>query len=49
MKNGILDTVNHHLYVCSAESKAFERHLLSRNYLRKNEWARKKYQFTSLR
>ncbi len=43
-KHGILDAIPHHLYVCSANSKALERHLLSRNYLRKNEWARKKYQ-----
>ena len=27
-----------------ANSKALERHILSRNYLRKNEWARLKYQ-----
>ena len=44
MINKILDTVKHHLYVCSIESKALERHILSRNFLRKNEWARKKYQ-----
>ena len=43
-KHGILDAIPHHLYVCPANSKALERHLLSRNYLRKNEWARKKYQ-----
>lgn len=43
-KHGILDAIPHHLYVCSTNSKALERHLLSRNYLRKNEWARKKYQ-----
>ena len=40
----ILDTVNHHLYVCSIESKALERHILSRNFLRKNDWARLEYQ-----
>lgn len=40
----ILDTMPHHLYVCPAHSKALERHLLSRNYLRKHEWARIKYQ-----
>lgn len=40
----ILDTIPHHLYVCPAHSKALERHLLSRNYLRKHEWARIKYQ-----
>ncbi|HPN68855.1 MAG TPA: GrpB family protein, partial [Saprospiraceae bacterium] len=40
----ILDQITHHLYVCPADSKALERHLLSRNYLRNNEWARLKYQ-----
>ena len=43
-KHGILDTIPHHLYVCPANSKALERHLLSRNYLRKHDWARAKYQ-----
>jgi GrpB-like predicted nucleotidyltransferase (UPF0157 family) len=40
----ILDTTKHHLYVCPVESKALERHLLSRDFLRKNEWARIQYQ-----
>jgi len=42
--NEILDQINHHLYVCPADSKALERHILSRNFLRKNDWARLKYQ-----
>jgi len=42
--NEILDSIKHHLYVCPAGSKALERHLLSRNFLRKNEWARLKYE-----
>lgn len=42
--NKVLDSITHHLYVCSIASKALERHILSRNYLRKNEWARVKYQ-----
>ena len=42
--NKILDTIKHHLYVCPVESLALERHILSRNFLRKNEWARLKYQ-----
>lgn len=42
--NKILDSIKHHLYVCPVESEALERHILSRNYLRKNEWARTKYQ-----
>jgi GrpB-like predicted nucleotidyltransferase (UPF0157 family) len=40
----ILDTVKHHLYACPINSKALERHILSRNFLRKNDWARIKYQ-----
>jgi GrpB-like predicted nucleotidyltransferase (UPF0157 family) len=40
----ILDTVKHHLYVCPINSKALERHIFSRNFLRKNDWARLKYQ-----
>jgi GrpB-like predicted nucleotidyltransferase (UPF0157 family) len=42
--NKILDSIKHHLYVCPIESKALERHILSRNYLKKNDWARVKYQ-----
>ncbi len=42
--NKILDSVKHHLYVCPIESKALERHILSRDFLRKNDWARLKYQ-----
>lgn len=40
----ILDKIKHHLYVCPIESKALERHLLFRDFLRKNDWARLKYQ-----
>jgi GrpB-like predicted nucleotidyltransferase (UPF0157 family) len=40
----VRDNIKHHLYVCSQNSKALQRHILSRNYLRKNEWARIKYQ-----
>ena len=42
--NGILDTIIHHLYVCSKNSEAVERHILMRNFLRNNDWARLKYQ-----
>ncbi|MDI9312607.1 MAG: GrpB family protein, partial [Limnohabitans sp.] len=42
--NGKLDSIKHHLYVCPVNSKALERHILSRNFLRKNDWARLKYQ-----
>ena len=44
LTNEILDTIKHHLYVCPIDSVALERHILSRNFLRKNEWARIKYQ-----
>ncbi len=40
----ILDTIIHHLYVCPVDSLALERHILSRDFLRKNDWARLKYQ-----
>lgn len=40
----ILDSVKHHLYVCPIDSKALERHLLSRDFLRKNDGARLAYQ-----
>ncbi len=42
--NDVLDTIQHHLYVCSAESPALKRHLVTRDYLRNNEWARAEYQ-----
>jgi GrpB-like predicted nucleotidyltransferase (UPF0157 family) len=42
--NEILDNIKHHLYVCPSDSKALERHILSRNFLRNNDWARLKYQ-----
>ncbi len=44
LSNEILDTIKHHLYVCPIDSKALQRHILFRNFLRKNEWARIKYQ-----
>lgn len=44
LSDSVLDIVQHHLYVCPAYSKALERHVLSRNFLQKNEWAREKYQ-----
>lgn len=42
--NGILDSIPHHLYVCPKNSEALERYILLRNFLRKNDWARIKYQ-----
>lgn len=43
-KHEILDSIRHHLYVCSDESPAFKRHLITRDYLRNNEWAKAEYQ-----
>ncbi|MFM2361038.1 MAG: hypothetical protein RLY16_3031 [Bacteroidota bacterium] len=40
----ILDTIRHHLYVCIVDCPALERHLLTRDFLRKHEWARLEYQ-----
>jgi GrpB-like predicted nucleotidyltransferase (UPF0157 family) len=40
----VLDKISHHLYVCPIGSKALERHLLSRDFLRKNDWTRLEYQ-----
>lgn len=44
LKHEVLDKIKHHLYVCPIKSKALERHILSRNFLRNNDWARLKYQ-----
>lgn len=44
LRSGTLDIIKHHLYVCPTNSKALERHVLSRDFLRKNDWARLKYQ-----
>lgn len=40
----ILDTIQHHLYVGPLHSASLERHLLTRDFMRKNEWARLQYQ-----
>ncbi|RYF13462.1 MAG: GrpB family protein [Flavobacteriales bacterium] len=42
--NIILDNVAHHLYVCKYDCNELHRHLLFRDYLRKNEDARMYYQ-----
>jgi len=44
LTNELLDRITHHLYVCQVESRALERHILFRNFLRNNDWARLKYQ-----
>jgi GrpB-like predicted nucleotidyltransferase (UPF0157 family) len=38
-----LDTITHHLYVCRADNKELARHLLFRDYLRRNDHARDFY------
>lgn len=40
----ILDKIPHHLYVCKIGSEPLLRHILSRDFLRKHEWARITYQ-----
>jgi GrpB-like predicted nucleotidyltransferase (UPF0157 family) len=40
----ILDKISHHLYVCKNDCEELHRHILSRDYLRKNEIAREFYQ-----
>lgn len=42
--NQVLDSISHHLYVCPNDSEPLERHILMRNFLRNNDWARIKYQ-----
>jgi GrpB-like predicted nucleotidyltransferase (UPF0157 family) len=42
--NEFLDSIAYHLYVCPITSKALEDHLLFRDYLRRNDWARFAYQ-----
>lgn len=44
LAHGILDTIVHHLYVCPIHSEALARHILLRDFLRKNDWARIEYQ-----
>jgi GrpB-like predicted nucleotidyltransferase (UPF0157 family) len=40
----ILDKIPHHLYACKSDCEELHRHILSRDYLRKNEIAREFYQ-----
>lgn len=42
-ENGILDNITHHLYVCKHDSVELQRHLLFRDYLRKDELTRNYY------
>ena len=41
--NEILDTIDHHLYVCSVDNEEYKRHILFRDYLRSHDEARDRY------
>ena len=41
--NEILDTIEHHLYVCSVDNTEFNRHILFRDYLRSHLETRDRY------
>ena len=41
--NEILDTIDHHLYVCSVDNEEYKRHILARDYLRNHTEARDRY------
>lgn len=43
-KHPILDQLKHHLYVCPSDGNELKRHLLFRDFLRKNETVRKEYE-----
>ena len=40
----ILDAITHHLYACPSDSEELQRHLLFRDYLKKNEMVRMEYE-----
>lgn len=42
--HSILDTISHHLYVCSINSKELQKHLTFRNHLKNNDADRNAYQ-----
>ena len=44
VKDKILDTIRHHLYVCPSQSEEVRRHLLFRDFLIENERERQRYQ-----
>ena len=44
IQNKFLDSTKHHLYVCPSNSKALKRHILFRNVLRNNNFAKLEYQ-----
>lgn len=44
----ILDSISHHLYVCSSDSEELKNHLLFRDHLKSNENARNQYKTIKL-
>lgn len=40
----VLDDIEHHLYVSHQDAVEFKRHILFRDFLRKNKWARVEYE-----
>lgn len=42
-KHKVLDHISHHLYVCSENSEELQKHILFRDYLRKNPRSREQY------
>jgi len=45
----ILDTIKHHLYVCSEDNDELNRHIVFRDFLLANDWARDEYQTLKLK
>ncbi len=41
--NENLDSIDHHLYVCSVDNEEYKRHILFRDYLRNHDEARDRY------
>jgi GrpB-like predicted nucleotidyltransferase (UPF0157 family) len=48
-KRPVLDDIRHHLYACQSDAAELKRHIVFRDFLRKNEWARIEYQALKLR
>ena len=45
----VLDDIDHHLYVSHQEAVEFKRHIIFRDFLRKNKWARIEYENLKMR
>ncbi len=44
----ILDSIKHHLYACSENNEELNRHIVFRDFLLANDWARDEYQILKL-